>query len=257
VFFFAEEVSSTEFRTRFLSAKAIDELAHFGKLFMRTVPGAIISLEKWYGDIESISIMHEAWFRIKGIPMKFRNKSTVFYAASLVGKPLALDKNFLRHFSYVRVKIGSQDLALVPNSRIDEIKKGFYEFPYTRELFDPTPLLVTKSVCLLILKTMRAIKVHQKGRELCCKSLMLAPNLLLPKSLAIHTLVTIGRTLFRYHPLQETKILVKGKCLKKIPPLMLVSWRESQTPLLLPLTNVPLFCLRYIERWLMRWLLCH
>jgi hypothetical protein len=70
--------------------------------------------------------------------MKFRNKSTVYYAASLVGKPLALDKNYLRHFAYVRVKIGSQDLSLVPNSRIGEIKKGFYEFQYSRELFEPS-----------------------------------------------------------------------------------------------------------------------
>jgi hypothetical protein len=55
--FFAKEVSATEFRTRFPSAKTIEELAHFGKLFMRTVPGAIISLEKWAGDIEPIYIM--------------------------------------------------------------------------------------------------------------------------------------------------------------------------------------------------------
>jgi hypothetical protein len=137
--FFAKEVSPTEFRTRFPSAKAIDELAHFGKLFMRTVPGAIISLEKWAGDIQPISMMQEAWFRVKGIPMDFRSRSTVFYAASLVGKPLAMDKNFLRNFSYVRVKIGSQDLSLVPNTRIGEIKGGFYEFQYTRELCDPTP----------------------------------------------------------------------------------------------------------------------
>jgi hypothetical protein len=136
--FFAKEVSSTEFITRFPSAKAIEELPHFGKLFMRTVPGAIMSLEKWASDIEPISIMQEAWFRIKGIPMKFRNKSTAYYAASLVGKPLAWDKNILRYFAYVRVKIGSQDLALVPNSRIGEIKKGFYEFQYSRELFDPS-----------------------------------------------------------------------------------------------------------------------
>jgi hypothetical protein len=38
----------------------------------------------------------------------------------------------------VRVKIGSQDLSLVPNSRIGEIKKGFYEFLYSRELFEPS-----------------------------------------------------------------------------------------------------------------------
>jgi hypothetical protein len=44
--FFAKEISPTEFRTRFPNAKSIEELAHFGKLFMKTVPGAIISLKK-------------------------------------------------------------------------------------------------------------------------------------------------------------------------------------------------------------------
>jgi hypothetical protein len=141
--FFAKVVSPTEFRTRFPSAKAIDELAHFGKLFMKTVPGEIISLKRWTADIEPIAMMEEASFRIKGIPMKFRSKSTVFYAASLVGKPLALDKNCLRSFACVRVKIGSRDLSLVPNTRIGEIKKHFYEFQYTRELFEPTPLTGT------------------------------------------------------------------------------------------------------------------
>ncbi|KAK1693827.1 hypothetical protein QYE76_010524 [Lolium multiflorum] len=121
---------------RFVS---IEELAHFGKLFMKIVPGAIINLEKWTGDIEPISVMEEAWLRVKGIPMKFRSKSTVYYAASFVGKPLALDKNCLRNFAYARVKIGHQDLSLVPNTRIGEIKKGFYEFQYTRELFEPSP----------------------------------------------------------------------------------------------------------------------
>jgi hypothetical protein len=116
--FFAKVVSPTEFRTRFPSAKAIEELSHFGKLFMRTVPEAIINIEKWSGDIEPISVMQEAWFRIKGIPMKFRNKSTLYYAASFVGKPLGLDKNCLRNFAYVQ--IGCQDLSLVPNTKIGE-----------------------------------------------------------------------------------------------------------------------------------------
>jgi hypothetical protein len=65
----------------------------------------------------------------------------------LLGKHLALDKNFLRNFSYVRVKIGSLDLSLVPNTRIGEIKGGFYELQYTRELFESsttpgTPIVV-------------------------------------------------------------------------------------------------------------------
>jgi hypothetical protein len=106
---------------------------------MKTVPGAIISLEKWVGDIQPVSRMDEAWFRVKGIPMNFRCRSTVFYAASLLGKPLALDKKSLRNFSYVRVKIGSRDLSLVPNTRIGEMEGGFHELQYTRELCEPTP----------------------------------------------------------------------------------------------------------------------
>jgi hypothetical protein len=73
---------------------------------MKTVPGAIIRLVKWNGDITPISYMEEAWFRVTGIPMKYRCKSTAFYVVSMVGKPLALDKNYLRNFSYIRVKIG-------------------------------------------------------------------------------------------------------------------------------------------------------
>jgi hypothetical protein len=134
--FFAKEISPTEFRTRFPNAKSIEELAHFGKLFMKTVPGAIISLKKWAGDIEPFAVMEEAWFRIRGIPMKYRFKSTVYYVAGLVGKPLALDKNYLKNFAYVRVKIGCMDLNLVPKSRVGEIKKGFFEFQYTREVVD-------------------------------------------------------------------------------------------------------------------------
>jgi hypothetical protein len=101
---------------------------------MKTVPGAVIRIVKWNGDIEPISIMEEAWFRIKGIPMKYRCKSTAFYVASMVGRPLALDKNYLRNFSYIRVKIRCQDLSLVPSTHIGEIRKAFFEFLFTREL---------------------------------------------------------------------------------------------------------------------------
>jgi hypothetical protein len=115
----------------------MDELAYFGKLFMKTVPGAIIRLVKWNGDIAPISYMEEAWFRVTGIPMKYRCKSTAFYVASMVGKPLALDKNYLRNFSYIRVKIGCQDITLVLEKRIGEIRKAFYEFHFTREMPEP------------------------------------------------------------------------------------------------------------------------
>jgi hypothetical protein len=76
--------------------------------------------------------------------MNFRSRSTALYAASLVGKPLAVDKNFIRNLSYVRVRIGCQDLSLVPNTRIGEMKGGFYELQYTRELFENAPTPGTK-----------------------------------------------------------------------------------------------------------------
>jgi hypothetical protein len=104
---------------------------------MKTVPGTIIRLVKWNGDITPISYMEEAWFRVTGIPMKYRCKSTAYYVASMVGKPLALDKNYLRNFSYIRVKIGCQDITLVPEKRIGEIRKAFYEFHFTREMPEP------------------------------------------------------------------------------------------------------------------------
>jgi hypothetical protein len=84
--FFAREVSPAEFRTLFPNAKSIEELAHFGKFFMKMLPHAIITIEKWSGDIEPFAVMEEAWFEIKGIPMKYGNKSTAFYAASPVGE---------------------------------------------------------------------------------------------------------------------------------------------------------------------------
>jgi hypothetical protein len=177
--FFAKVVSPTEFRTRFPSAKAIEELSHFGKLFMRTVPEAIINIEKWSGDIEPISVMQEAWFRIKGIPMRFRSKSTAYYVASLVGKPLGLDKNCLRNFSYVRVKIGCQDLSLVPSSRIGEIKKISMNSNILENFLNQLLLLATELVSMRQMQMKVATKGLQKDRELLLMILRQDPNQLL------------------------------------------------------------------------------
>jgi hypothetical protein len=132
-----QSCSENQYITRFPNAKCIEEMSHFGKFFMKTVPDAIIKIEKGASDIEPFAFMEEAWFRVKGIPMKYRNKSTSYYGATLAGLPLALGMNYLRNFAYIRVKIGCQDPALVPSSRIGAIKKGFYEFQYTREVIDP------------------------------------------------------------------------------------------------------------------------
>jgi hypothetical protein len=129
---------------------------------MKTVPGVVIRIVKWNGDIEPISIMEEAWFRIKGIPMKYRCKSTAFYVASMVGRPLTLDKNYLRNFSYVRVKIGCQDWSLalaLGKSRKPSLNSILPEGSL-KEISNQT----IKWVILLPTRRMGISKGHQNGK---------------------------------------------------------------------------------------------
>ena len=136
--FFAKKKSESEFQIRFPSAKCIDELPHFGGFIMRTKPEVMIEIKKWSGDIMPKTFLEEAWFRIKGIPMNFRCKSVIFYVAGLAGKPLALDKNSIRNFNFVRVKLGCRDVAMVATTREAELGNGLYDFQYSRELFEPS-----------------------------------------------------------------------------------------------------------------------
>jgi hypothetical protein len=114
------------------------------------------------------------------------------------------------HFAYVKVKIGSQDLALVPNSRIWEIKEGFYDFQYSRELFDPSSTTGNKVNGMMMPKARKVTKVLQRDRELGCKTLMLDHNLLLQKSLGIIILAPTGRIPCMSLLPQEPKTLAKG-----------------------------------------------
>jgi hypothetical protein len=159
--------------------KSIDELANFGKLFMKIVPGAVISLHKWSCDIEPIAILQEPWFKIKGIPIKYENKSTTYYVASMVGKPLILDKNYLRNFSYIRVKIGYQDIELVPNTRIGEIKKEFLNSKLLERYLKLLPIMVTLLVLVPQFKMMENNMTLPRDRGF--RTVMLALDVLLPK----------------------------------------------------------------------------
>lgn len=67
---------------RFPSAHSMDDLAYFGKLFMKTVKG-----------------------------------ETVFRVTALAVKPIALDMNSLRIFAFVRVRIGCIDVGLAHASK--------------------------------------------------------------------------------------------------------------------------------------------
>lgn len=80
-----------------------------------------MEISKWVVDVEPMGFLEESWFRIKGIPMKFRNKETVFRVTTMVGRPLALYPNTLKNFTYVRVKLGCLDARLVPSAKVGEI----------------------------------------------------------------------------------------------------------------------------------------
>jgi hypothetical protein len=95
----------------------------------------------------------------------------------MVGRPLALDKNYLRNFSYIRVKIGCQDLSLVPSTRIGEIRKAFFEFQFTRELPEGNQQPNNQVGNLWPIRRMRINKGPQNVRELVRLTMALALHL--------------------------------------------------------------------------------
>jgi hypothetical protein len=164
--FYVKVAAENQFVTRFPNAKCIEELSHFGNFFMKTVPDAIIKIEKWAGDVEPFAVMEETWFRVKGIPMRYRNKSTVYYVASMAGVPLALDMNFLRNFAYVRVKIGCQDLLWSLAQELAPSKRGSMNFNSPgKSLILPLHLLI---IMLQLWKILMVVhnRAHQKGKGL-------------------------------------------------------------------------------------------
>jgi hypothetical protein len=81
---------------------------------MRTVPGVKFKVEKWNPFVGAKAEIETVWFRIFGIPAEKRTEKRAAYVASLVGIPIEVDKNNLRKWDYVRVKIGCRDVSKVP-----------------------------------------------------------------------------------------------------------------------------------------------
>jgi hypothetical protein len=67
----------------------------------------------------------------------------------------------------------------VPNTRIGEIKKGFYEFQYTRELFEPSPPPGNRTGLLRLFLEVVLNRGLQKDRGLVVMNLNQGLNLLL------------------------------------------------------------------------------
>lgn len=117
-----------------LLLKLLMILPTLGKIFMKQVPGAILEITPGVQDVAPVGYLEEAWFRVQGIPMKYRTKKTIFRICAMAGKPIALDTNTVRNFAYVRVKLGCIHVGLAPATRVREIGGAFYEFQYTREV---------------------------------------------------------------------------------------------------------------------------
>jgi hypothetical protein len=91
----------------------VEELSFFAGMEMRTVPGVKFKVDKWNPHVGTKAEIYTAWLIIFGIPAEKRSERRAAYAASLVGIPLEVDKNNLKRWYYVRVKIGCRDLAKV------------------------------------------------------------------------------------------------------------------------------------------------
>ena len=64
--FTAKPVTATEFLIRFPTTKIIDELSHFGKLFMKTIPKVVIELAKWNGIFSQKCNWRESGLELQG-----------------------------------------------------------------------------------------------------------------------------------------------------------------------------------------------
>ena len=111
---YAKKVSENTFQMRFPTAKKVEELSFFTGMQMGTVPDVTFKVEPWNANVGAKSKLETAWFRIFGLPMEKRSEKKTCMVASLVGLPLEVDKNNLKRWDFVRVKIGCRDVRKVP-----------------------------------------------------------------------------------------------------------------------------------------------
>jgi hypothetical protein len=125
------------------------------------------------------------------------------------------------------VKIGSQDLPLVPSSRIGEIKKGFYEFQYSRELFDPSSNAGNKVSVPADTQGNEGDQGTPKRQRTGLQDSDAGSQSAPPKITGNSHPSNHRQNSMHVSPLQEPRIVGKGNCLKLIPLLTLVSWRVT------------------------------
>lgn len=131
---YAKKIADKRFQMNFPTTKKVDELSYFTGMEMRTVPGVKFKVEKWNPHAGAKAEIVPAWFRIFGIPVEKRSERRAVYVASLVGIPLEIDKNNLKIWDHVRVRIGCRDIANVPATAKGLLDLHFYDFTFQREV---------------------------------------------------------------------------------------------------------------------------
>lgn len=131
---YAKRIGEGRYQMRFPNTQTIEDLAHFTKMRMRSLPEVVIKLEKWNSASGSKGALDVAWFRITNIPPDKRSYSNVCMVASKVGLPLEVDKDSLHKNDYVRVKIGCRDVTKVPASVDGVLDFHFYDYFFQREV---------------------------------------------------------------------------------------------------------------------------
>jgi hypothetical protein len=131
---YAKKIADGKFKMKFPTTNKVEELSFFTGMEMRTVPGITFKVDKWNPHIGAKTEIASAWFRIAGIPTEKRTEKRVAMIASLVGIPLEVDKNNLKKWDYVRVKIGCRDVTKVPAKVEGLLDLHFYDFTFQREV---------------------------------------------------------------------------------------------------------------------------
>jgi hypothetical protein len=129
-----KKLVENKYQMKFPTAEKVEELSFFTGMEMRTVPGIKFKVDKWNHYVGAKVEIETAWFRIFGLPDKKRTEKRAPYVASLVGIPLEVDKNNLRRWEYVRVKIGCRDISKVPATMEGLLDLYFFDFSFQREV---------------------------------------------------------------------------------------------------------------------------
>jgi hypothetical protein len=116
-------------------------------------------VEPWSSSIGAKGRLHQAWFKVSGIPMDQRGIRTIAKVGGLVGKTVAIDESTRHNAEFVRVKIACRNVLEVPPIAEGTLGLNLFDFHYETE------------TCIKEQgdKTKEGVKISEEGRDLVPK----------------------------------------------------------------------------------------